>query len=51
MDAPGSWDKGRLESEPEEHHDTLLGTYYTGDVRDSSGELHEDVTIIHPDKE
>jgi hypothetical protein len=52
-DSPGTWkDDGKLESEPETHTDLGgLTSYTTADVRDSDGDLHEDVTIVPPDKD
>ena len=50
-DSPGTWEPGRLVSEVERHSDLFgLITYDTADVRDSEGKIHEDVTVIVPDK-
>lgn len=46
-ETPGSWEKGTIESEPEEWRG-IDGTHQTADVRDSDGVLHEDVTITKP---
>ena len=43
-DSPGEWESGTLESEVTHH--SALCDYDTADVRDSSGTLHKDVTVI-----
>lgn len=46
-----TWEKVRLVSEPEKHMDLGgLVSYTTADERDKDGKIHEDVTIIPPDK-
>jgi len=46
---PGTWQDGRLDNPGSVEHHSSLVDYTTADVRDSSGTVHEDVTIIPPD--
>ncbi len=46
-DRPGEWESGKTEGPVTHHYDIV--SYDTADVRDSDGELHEDVTVIPRD--
>ncbi|HVZ11181.1 MAG TPA: hypothetical protein VG941_02100 [Candidatus Paceibacterota bacterium] len=46
---PGRWESnGKIEG-PVTHHNSIAGGHDTADVRDSSGQLHKDVTVIPRD--
>jgi hypothetical protein len=48
-DSPNTWeDDGKIEG-PITHHSGLCD-YDTANVRDSHGDLHENVTVIDPNK-